>query len=31
MREQASAVGEKMRAENGLAAAVRRVHALIAS
>jgi hypothetical protein len=31
MREQASAVGEKMRAENGLAAAVGRVHALTAS
>jgi sterol 3beta-glucosyltransferase len=31
MREQASAVGEKMRAENGLAAAVGRVHALMAS
>jgi UDP:flavonoid glycosyltransferase YjiC (YdhE family) len=31
MREQASAVGEKMRGENGLAAAVGRVHALMAS
>jgi sterol 3beta-glucosyltransferase len=30
MREQASAVGEKMRVENGLAAAVERVHALMA-
>jgi len=31
MREQASAVGEKMRAENGLAAAVGQIHALMAS
>jgi sterol 3beta-glucosyltransferase len=31
MREQASAVGEKMRVENGLATAVGRVHALMAS
>jgi sterol 3beta-glucosyltransferase len=31
MREQASAVGEKMRAENGLAAAVGRIHVLMAS
>jgi sterol 3beta-glucosyltransferase len=30
MREQASAVGEKMRVENGLAAAVERVNALMA-
>jgi sterol 3beta-glucosyltransferase len=31
MREQALAVGEKMRAENGLATAVGRVHALMAN
>jgi hypothetical protein len=31
MREQASAVGEKMRAEDGLAAAVGQIHALMAS